>query len=81
MKINKIENIVAKEDLFFCYSMNLNKVLQLDKHIIPCNCGINKTNSKMFFVFIRNESLSLALAEWTERKKSEDFFIIYHKED
>lgn len=79
MKLNDELNIIPKDDLYFCYSLNLHRFLKDEKEIYHVNCGVNKKTGRMWFTYFKTDFLDTALKEWTQRKVQNNLYISHEK--
>jgi len=70
MLVRNTEQIFNKEDLFYCYSLNLKKFLCKTKGISFIGKGINSESKKEYWLFIRSEELNSYLEEWSTNAKN-----------
>lgn len=56
-----------KTPLYCCYSLKLRDFLK-DNGVRYELCALNPNNQKMFWIYIRNDSLDALLTKWSERK-------------
>lgn len=80
MRINNIEKVVDRKDIFFCYSFNLVRFLQYEKGVFPVDQDVHKITKKIYYIFLKTEDLDSALKEWTERKKDNKLFLPKNEE-
>lgn len=66
MKIVNIEEILEKEDLYYCGSPPLKRFLE-DNGIIHVN-SYTKKNGKDIYLFIKNDELSKLLTTWSNNR-------------
>lgn len=81
MLINDSEFVIPKEDLYFCYSLNLHRFLKDDKEIYHINCGLNKKTNKMWFTYYKTDYLKECLKEWSLRKVTNNLYIVRSCDD
>lgn len=70
----KIDNL-KKEDLFFCYSLNLNNFLLNIINIQYIYTGFNSKSNKKYYVYLKTPSLFNGLDKWQENKNTGKLFV------
>lgn len=73
MKIINFEEIVEKDDLYFCGSPNLKKFLE-GNGIVSISSYTKKNTNKDIFIYIKSNKVKELLTIWSHNKKerSED---------
>lgn len=68
MKIVNLEEVIKKDDLYHCGSLNLKKFLE-SNGLSPIDSYTKKDTKKKIFLFIKCYELSTLLAMWSENKR------------
>jgi len=67
MKINNIDEIIKKDDLYYCGSLNLKKFFENNGLVHISSYTKNKTK-KNIYIYIKSKELENLLTIWSKNK-------------